>query len=82
MQRKWNTNIKLKWIKALQNMYGISVRSSVNYLFSESDGAIDMHYAYLFTLQGGVTTNTKACAVLGHKFADLIEAEKETETMR
>lgn len=49
--------------------------SRVNYLVNESDGAINMHYAYLFTLQGRVTTHTQACAVLGHKFADLREAE-------
>lgn len=52
-----------------------SAWSKVNYLVNESDGAIDMHYAYLFTLQGGVTTHTQACAVLGYKFADLREAE-------
>ena len=41
------------------------------YLVNESDGAIDLHYAYLLALQRGVTTHTQACAVLGHKFADL-----------
>lgn len=46
-----------------------------HYLVNKSDGAIDVHYAYLFTLQGGVTTDTQARAVLGHKFADLIESE-------
>lgn len=51
------------------------VQSKINYLVNESDGAIDMHYAYLFALQGGVTTHTQACAVLGHKFADLREAK-------
>lgn len=55
--------------------FTFSVRSLINYLVNESDGAIDMHYAYLFTLQGGVTTHTKACAVLGHKFADLREVK-------
>lgn len=55
--------------------FTFSVRSFINYLVNESDGAIDMHYAYLFTLQGGVTTHTQACAVLGHKFADLREVK-------
>lgn len=58
-----------------------SVWPKVNYLVNESDGAIDMHYAYLFTLQGGVTTHSQACAVLGHKFANLREAEGEMETV-
>lgn len=47
----------------------------LNYLVNESDGAIDMHYAYLFALQGGVTAHAQACAILGRKFADLREAE-------
>lgn len=47
----------------------------MSYLVNKRDGAIDVHYAYLFTLQGGVTTDTQARAVLGHKFADLIESE-------
>jgi len=47
----------------------------LHYLVNEGDGAIDLHYAYLLALQRGVTTDTQACAVLGHKFADLREAE-------
>lgn len=34
-----------------------------------------MHYTYLITLQGGVTTHTQTSTVLGHKFADLREAK-------
>lgn len=49
--------------------------SGVNYLINESDGAINMHYTYLITLQGGVTTHTQTSTVLGHKFADLREAK-------
>lgn len=45
--------------------------SGDNYLINESDGAINMHYTYLITLQGGVTTHTQTSTVLGHKFADL-----------
>lgn len=47
----------------------------VNYLINESDGAINMHYTYLITLQGGVTTHTQTSTVLGHKFADLRETK-------
>lgn len=45
------------------------------YLVNECDGAINMDYAYLFALERGMTTHTQACAVLGHKFAHLREAE-------
>lgn len=51
-------------------------QSRTVYLINESDGAIDLHYAYLFALQGGVTTHAEACTVHGHKFADLREAEE------
>lgn len=47
------------------------------YLVNESDGAIDLDYAYLFTLQRGVTTHTQPCAVLGDKFAHLRGADRE-----
>lgn len=78
IQTRRNTETEQKWTLVFHIEYYIlrsSAWSKVNYLVNESDGAIDMHYAYLFTLQGGVTTHTQACAVLGYKFADLREAE-------
>lgn len=49
--------------------------SPFNYLINESDGAINMHYTYLITLQGRVTTHTQTSTVLGNKFADLRETK-------
>lgn len=50
-----------------------------NYLVNESDGSIDFDYAYLLTLKGRVTTDTKPCTVLGHKFANLREAKEDSK---
>lgn len=51
----------------------------MDYLINESDGSIDFHYAYLLTLKGRVATDTKPCTVLGHKFANLREAKKDSK---
>lgn len=82
----WNSNhLKLRsLIKGKENskgnqgdLWNITDQpySRVLYLINECDGAIDMDYAYLFALERGMTTHTQACAVLGHKFAHLREAE-------
>lgn len=52
------------------------------YLVNESDGAIDLDYAYLFALQRGVTTHTQPCAVLGDKFAHLRGADRKRDGER
>lgn len=49
--------------------------SKAVYLVNESDGPIDLHYAYLLALQGRVAAHTQPRAVLGHKSAGLREAE-------
>lgn len=61
----------------IQNSLALAV-----YLVNECDGAIDLDYAYLFALQRRVTTHAQPCAVLGHKFAHLREAEGERQRDR
>lgn len=48
-----------------------------NYLINESDGSIDLHYAYLLTLKRRVATDTEPCTVLGHKFSNLRKAKTD-----
>lgn len=48
-----------------------------NYLINESDGSIDLHYAYLLTLKGRVATDSEPCTVLGHKFSNLRKAKTD-----
>lgn len=48
-----------------------------NYLINESDGSIDLHYAYLLTLKGRVATDTEPCTILGHKFSNLRKAKTD-----